>query len=253
MKCHPDNTAAKFTTELSAAIELSGDWEVALTEITYPRKSFTVVDGSTSIEISETYYAEENITDGWECTVRLKEGRYETVEEVVNALNGEADGYFSVAYNGSKIIFFADGESEPTRSGQRQNFRLSPAMQRLLGFKKNRFTLELGDKLAGVMPPDFTEGLTSMYVYCDVIDPVVVGDCRVQLLRTLPFSHKPNVDVFNHVFSNPLYTPLQKKHFGTLEVNIMTDTGQPVPFVDGKSIVVLHFRRSSNPYFLLQK
>jgi len=253
MKCHPDNTAAKFTTELSTAIELSGDWEVALTEITYPRKSFTVVDGSTSIEISETYYAEEEITEGWECAVRLKEGRYDTIEEVVNALNGEADGYFSVVYNGSRIIFFADGESEATRSGQRQNFRLSPAMQRLLGFKKNKFTLDLGDKLVGVVPPDFTEGLTSMYVYCDVIDPVVVGDCRVQLLRTLPFSHKPNVDVFNHVFSNPLYTPLQKKHFGTLEVNIMTDTGQPVPFVDGKSIVVLHFRRSSNPYFLLQK
>jgi len=187
------------------------------------------------------------------CAVSLKEGRYESIEEVVNALNAEADGYFSVVYSGSRIIFIAAQESGPVRTRQRQNFRLSPAMQRLLGFKKNKFTLELGDKLVGVVPPDFTEGLTSMYVYCDVIDPVVVGDCRVQLLRTLPFSHKPNVDVFNQVFSNPLYTPLQKKHFGTLEVNIMTDTGQPVPFVDGKSIVVLHFRRSSNPYFLLQK
>jgi len=126
-------------------------------------------------------------------------------------------------------------------------------MQRLLRFKKNKFTLELDDKLIGAVPPDFTEGLTSMYVYCDVIEPIVVGDCKVQLLHTLPFNHKPNVDAFNHVFANPLYTPLQKKHFGTLEVNILTDTGQPVPFVDGKSIVVLHFRRSSNPFFLLQK
>jgi len=105
----------------------------------------------------------------------------------------------------------------------------------------------------GAVAPDFTEGLTSIYVYCDVIEPVVVGDCKVQLLRTLPFRHDSNVEVFNHVFTNLLYTPLQKKHFGSLEVNIMTDTGQPVPFADGKSIVVLHFRRSSNPYFLLQK
>jgi hypothetical protein len=30
----------------------------------------------------------------------------------------------------------------------------------------------------------------------------------------------------------------------------MTDTGQPVPFEVGKSLVTLHFKRSSNPDFL---
>jgi len=31
----------------------------------------------------------------------------------------------------------------------------------------------------------------------------------------------------------PLYVPLQKKKFHTIETNIMTDTGDPVHFVDG--------------------
>ena len=36
MQCHEDNTAAKYTTRLPGAIDLTGDWEVALSEITYP-------------------------------------------------------------------------------------------------------------------------------------------------------------------------------------------------------------------------
>jgi len=48
-----------------------------------------------------------------------------------------------------------------------------------------------------------------------------------------------------HQTLNPiLYVPLQKKNFDTVEINIMTDTGVPVPFRYGKAFVVLEFRRS---------
>jgi len=189
----------------------------------------------------------------WDNTTHLKEGCYESIWEVVNALNAEDDGYLSVLYNGSRIMMIAPESELPIKTDERHEFRLSPSMQRLLGFRKNIITLAPGDKFMAPAAPDFSEGLTSIYVYCDVIEPVIVGDCKVQLLRTLPYRHDSNVEVFNHVFTNLIYTPVQKKHFNTLEVNIMTDTGHPMPFADGKSIIVLHFRRSSNPYFLLQK
>jgi hypothetical protein len=163
-----------------------------------------------------------------------------------------------MVYNGSRIVITAAEQrqdpQQPIRTnGGRYEFRFTPSMQRLLGFKKNKFRVPHGNKIMGTVAPDITDGLTSIYVYCDVIDPVVVGDCKAQLLRTLPYRHEPNIEVYNHVFTNLVYTSLQKKHFGSLEVNIMTDTGKPVSFADGKSIVVLHFRRSSNPFFLLQK
>jgi len=31
----------------------------------------------------------------------------------------------------------------------------------------------------------------------------------------------------------PLFVPIQKKNFDTIEMNSMTDTGEPVPFMDG--------------------
>ena len=40
-----------------------------------------------------------------------------------------------------------------------------------------------------------------------------------------------------------LYVPLQKKQFDTIEINIMTDTGDTVHFVDGKMVTVLEFKR----------
>ena len=40
-----------------------------------------------------------------------------------------------------------------------------------------------------------------------------------------------------------MYVPVQKKHFDTIEINIMTDTGDVVPFVHGKSVAVSEFKR----------
>jgi len=47
----------------------------------------------------------------------------------------------------------------------------------------------------------------------------------------------------HQVLNPPVYVPLQKKHFDTIEINIVSDTGEAVPFADGKSVVVLEFKR----------
>ena len=53
------------------------------------------------------------------------------------------------------------------------------------------------------------------------------------------------------VFNPTLYVPLQKKCFDTVEIDMMNDTGDPVPFLSGKSFVVLEFRRVIHPYFAI--
>ena len=87
------------------------------------------------------------------------------------------------------------------------------------------------------------------YIYCDIIEPSFVGDTKVQLLRTVNVDPSSNATV-THIFTKPVYIPLQKKHFNSIEINIMTSTGEPIPFAPGHSVVTLHFRRTTNPYFL---
>ena len=45
--------------------------------------------------------------------------------------------------------------------------------------------------------------------------------------------------------------PLQKKSFDSIDILLVTDYGEPLPFVPGKLLVVLEFRRMVHPYLLL--
>jgi len=55
----------------------------------------------------------------------------------------------------------------------------------------------------------------------------------------------------HRVFNPTLYVPLQKMCFDTVEIDMMIDTGDPVPFLSGKSFVVLGIRRVIHPYFAI--
>ena len=88
----------------------------------------------------------------------------------------------------------------------------------------------------------------SIYVYCDILEHVAVGDTKAPLLRIIDKPRKQYGNVHRN-FNPVLYVPLQKKNFDTVEINIMTDSGEPVPFLYGKSFVVLEFRRAIHSYF----
>ena len=94
------------------------------------------------------------------------------------------------------------------------------------------------------------DNICSTYVYCDLVEHVPVGDTKASLL---PIVDKPKRVCGNvHQVMNPIvYVPLQKKCFDTVEINIMTDCGLPVPFISGKSFVVLEFRHVVHPHFAI--
>ena len=88
-----------------------------------------------------------------------------------------------------------------------------------------------------------SETVSTLFVYCDALEHVVVGDVMAPLLRIVDMKRKQTYGRMHQVLNPPLYVPLQKKHFDTIEINIMTDTGDDVPFARGKSVVVLEFKR----------
>ena len=82
----------------------------------------------------------------------------------------------------------------------------------------------------------------TLYVYCDILEHIVVGDIMAALLRIVNMEVTQSHAV-HHIMHPPLFVPVQKTNFDTIEMNSMTDTGEPVPFMDGKSVVVLEFKR----------
>ena len=106
----------------------------------------------------------------------------------------------------------------------------------VLGFERGRHTAENPGDMAEQTVP-------TLFVYCDILQYVVVGNIMAPLLRMVDMKRKRTYGKMQETLAAPLYVPLQKKHFDTIEINIMTDTGEPVHFAHRKSVTVLEFKR----------
>jgi len=125
----------------------------------------------------------------------------------------------------------------------------------VLGFQPNvRYEMSVKDKIIAETLAHLSALVGNIYVYCNILEHVMVGDTKALLLRIV--NRKTDMtnqyDTIEHVTFNPIqYVSLQKKCFDTISVQLMTDFGQPMPFVAGKSILVLEFRLMVHPYLLL--
>jgi hypothetical protein len=262
MTTFPTNTVSNYTTRLPSPLELSGQWEVGLVEIIYPRTWYNVLKGECYIDI---------LNERGENHIRLpmQEGYYSSANEIIDTikaiLRGAVEGIdIGMGDTKTKVVINLERKTGVTLEGidigladrtrkvnvnlsRNIGLRLSPELAHILGFEKTK--LGSGRQHIGVSAADVNRAYTSLFVYCDLVQESIVGDTKAPLLRTLNVEGQYG-DIVQKIYNNPIYVPLQKTHFDTVEINIKTENGQPVPFMSGKAIVTLHFRRSVNPYFL---
>ena len=79
--CYPDNSVARFTTKLNGVIELEGDWEVGLTEISFPSDVENVLDG-------HCYYT-IHVEDRFFRKITLDAKHYASIRDLVREMNGK--------------------------------------------------------------------------------------------------------------------------------------------------------------------
>lgn len=94
---------------------------------------------------------------------------------------------------------------------------------------------------------DLQRGFYSLFIYCDIVDPVAVGNIRAPLLSRVNIAGKEGATI-SRIYQNIQYVPILRKQFDTIEIDIRSDFGQNVAFERGKVIVVLHFRRRKPSY-----
>lgn len=131
------------------------------------------------------------------------------------------------------------------------SIKFSKTLSSILGFEKNSIKVTGGDnpQIEATFVADLLASVNHIYVYCDVVEAVPVGDTVAPLLRVVEARSSRNGVI--HINFNPArYLPVQKKNFDTIELDIRTDTGSLVPFEHGKVYCVLHFRRAINNHLL---
>ena len=82
----------------------------------------------------------------------------------------------------------------------------------------------------------------TLYVYCNIVEPMPVGGIEAPLLRIVGVDAKQG-EIVRKTYDNPMYVPVRVKRFDTFEIDIKPNTGEHVPFQYGKSEVILHFRK----------
>jgi len=246
MDYYLDNTVARFTTKLPNTIDLEGEWEVGLSEISVPSHVHNVIEGLCyyDIYLANTFIRRINPTPG----------QYRRLRELLADLHRSQREQIPLQSHEPLLVEFSyessSGKVRMTYLGsapRRVQVEFSPDLARLLGYDHSLRYMQRHTKLSK-FAPNLRGRIHSVYVYCDVLEDVPVRDTKVPLLRIVDTDQKSIGNVYR-VFNPLLYVPLQKKSFDTVDIDMRTDFGTTVPFLTGKSFVVLEFRRVIRPCF----
>ena len=86
--------------------------------------------------------------------------------------------------------------------------------------------------------------MSTIYIYCNNVQPQIVGDTNARLLKSIPVEGTFG-DIITKTFTNIQYVPIQRKSFEDVEIFLRSNTGHPEPFEHGKVVTTLHFRQHS--------
>ena len=234
MDTHPDNTLTHFYVTLPTPLVFEGDWEVGLAEFTYPHRWFNVIDtkimyGCSAGDTAPDFHLHF-----------LPPGYYPNPVEMLENIKPPADhdGLVSIKYNkyNQKIIIKTQDDV---------TINLFTKIKDLFGFNENEaivMGIQKGSRVVDINP------VHSMFIYSNIIEHHIVGDTRAPLLRIVNVEGKPG-ETTTKLYDSPHYIPLKQKLIDTIEMDIRDDTGRAIPFVSGKLIVKLHFRKRRSSYF----
>ena len=166
---------------------------------------------------------------------------YSNLGELVKQLNKTLSAYFAILDNGNHAqlkILKLEHKIELSIVGERLWIQFADEMSDVLGLEHKYYT---GTTVAPYRH-DISHGFHSLFVYCNVREPQIVGDSYVPLLRTVAIKGAHG-EYVTKTYGEPHYVPVNTDELSVIEMNIKDDTGQDVPFIDGKVVCKLHFRQ----------
>lgn len=258
---YPENKTSAFTIHLPQKIQLLGEWTVALAELHYPYNFFNVTHGENNIyiEFGDNKFSEEedlnnidqekniNHIEPVRCEkLTISPGFYKSIECVLKAINIELSGL-----TGCNILTINELNGRTQIHIDKcieNNIKLLTFSARLamqLGFNPGdnilnfNYSTNIGNIYFGI--PD------QMLIYTDVIEPTFVGHEKAQIIKIVNTNGVSKLckfgDVHSIEFQHMHYTPVLKKDFESISVDIRDCTGAFMPFRHGVSTIKLHFKK----------
>lgn len=220
----PENKISQFTTQLPSAIHLNqGDWEVGLADIIFPHTWYNIRNNKNLFGF--------DLGDGKLQGRRVPVGCYESVPDLLKAM--------TLASHKNKIEFSYNAVTKRVTVKTKELCKvvLHEGFSELLGFPPGEYQGIVSSPFVA----DPNAAFPVLYVYCDLVEPQIVGDVQAPLLRIVKVEGKDG-EMVNAHYTRPYYLPIIRQHFQSIQIDIRLHTGELVPFERGKVYIVLHFR-----------
>ena len=232
----PNNTLSSFTNFLPEQVNLDGQWEVAISEISYPSMYQNVTEGKFMFydeELSKTteaYYLEPDL--------------YSSITDIVEAMNTliqERNNHrdtcitIKVSRVTQKVkVYLANEESSLAIFS-------TDDLGHIFG---GDVRSDSGRLMRGKEPhePTFAYDIVrihSLMIYTDIVEYNIVGDTKAPLLRCFPFISKlKSGDIITtgqymnyQTFSNLQFRRLLKNSFHSIHIDLRDTSGEKILFV----------------------
>ena len=250
----PNNTISSFTNFLPEQVNLKGQWEVAISELSYPSLYPNITEGIFKVfkeELSKSV-----------STYNLEPGLYTSITDIVEAMNTLIQGRNNpnetcITVKVSRrtqevVIMLANDTSGLAFCGTE--------LGHIFG---NNGENEFGVLIIGKCPhePEFAYDIVrihSLMIYSDLVEYNIVGDTKAPLLRCFHFISKlKRGDIITtgqymnyQTFSNLQFRRLLKNFFHSIHIDLRDTSGEKIPFVSvGITRLVLMLRMVSNIHF----
>ena len=227
----PENTPWEYTTRLPRWIQLDGEWMIGLHSVSYTRH-YIVQHFDTPISYTNTGSAGKGgKLKKYPATIReyivgINESLKDSITSKEIEFKLELDGKITVVVSsGYKVVLTRDQAI-------------------ILGFLnvdddeevKEISTTETGKHQANL------HRKTSIFIYCDIVEPQIVGDKTVSLLGIAPSESSGKVYEKIYTGENIRYIPVQTRSFQNIKIHLRSSTYEPISFEHGRASVTLHLR-----------
>ena len=125
-------------------------------------------------------------------------------------------------------------------------------MTKTLGLNKNTFTQtnlnypHPEQIFTGIRNPKIISNPHQMFIYSNIVEPIIVGDTNVPLLKSVWLESYVDDQLVQIIVKNPMYLPLATSCINNIEINIRNDNGDLIKFdPEAKTHLTLHFRKTN--------
>ena len=249
-----DKTLSSFTNFLPEQVNSEGQWEVGISEISYPSEYQNITEGKFK-------FFDEKLSK-FTSTYSIEPGLYTSITDIVETMNtliqernnpNETCITVKVSRRKQKIVILLANNSSGLAF-------CSTYLGHIFG---NNVGNEFGVLMIGkgLHEPEFAYDnvhIHSLMIYSDIVEYNIVGDTKAPLLRCFPFISKlkggdiqTTGQYMNYrAFSDLQFRPLLKNTSHSIHIDLRHPSGQKLPFVSvGTTRLVLMFRKACDIHF----